>query len=107
MGPAVDHDLRRRADGDRHLAGRGPPTRGKKLAVSQWGGWGVQGFTGSADKKGDDPVYVQNMYDFFNAHADAIAYENYYGRPALHRLFPTTVFPRSSALYRQLWSAGQ
>jgi hypothetical protein len=81
--------------------------RGKKLAVSEWGVWGVEGFTGSVDTKGDDPVYVQNMYDFFDAHADAIAYENYYGRPALHRLFPTTVFPRSSALYRRLWSGGQ
>ena len=82
-------------------------SRGKKLAVSEWGVWGVEGFTGSVDTKGDDPVYVQNMYDFFKAHAAAIAYESYYGRPALHRLFPTTVFPRSSALYRQLWSAGQ
>jgi hypothetical protein len=47
------------------------------------------------------------MDAFFRAHAGAIACENYYGRPARHRLFPTTVFPRSSALYRQLWSAGE
>jgi hypothetical protein len=81
--------------------------RGKKLAVSEWAVWGVAGFTGSVDRKGDDPVYVQNMHAFLEAHAPAIAYENYFDCLDRHRLFPDTRFPKASAAYRQLWSAGR
>jgi hypothetical protein len=69
--------------------------------------WGVAGFTGSVDRKGDDPVYVQNMHAFLEAHAPAIAYENYFDCLDRHRLFPDTRFPKASAAYRQLWSAGR
>jgi hypothetical protein len=79
----------------------------KKLAVSEWAVWGVAGFTGSVDRKGDDPVYVRNMHAFLEAHAPAIAYENYFDCLDRHRLFPDTRFPKASAAYRQLWSAGR
>jgi hypothetical protein len=81
--------------------------QGKKLAISEWAVWGVQGFIGAVDAKGDDPVYVRNMHAFFRAHAGAIAYENYFDCLDRHRIFPASLFPRASAAYQQLWSAGQ
>ncbi len=46
------------------------------------------------------------MHAFLEAHAPAIAYENYFDCLDRHRLFPDTRFPKASAAYRQLWSAG-
>jgi len=43
--------------------------RGKKLAVSEWGVWNQ----GSVAKS-DNPVYVDNMYRFFQANVADIAY---------------------------------
>ena len=74
--------------------------RHKPLAVSEWGLWGN-------NTAGDDPVYIRNMYQFFEQHANVLAYENYYDCGSLHELYPATLFPKASALYRQLWSAGQ
>ena len=44
---------------------------GKRLAVSEWGIWQRGGQTAAA---ADDPVYVHNMWQFFQANAPTIAY---------------------------------
>jgi hypothetical protein len=75
-------------------------TRGKKLAVSEWGLWGNTA-------AGDTPVYIANMYRFFKENAEYIEYESYFNCKLLHEVFPSTRFPRAAATYSQLWSAGQ
>lgn len=77
---------------------------GKKLAVSEWGVWDWDG-NGPVD--GDNPFYIQKMYEFFKANAADIEYETYYNYTSKHQLYPNSPFPRSSNKYRQLWSAGQ
>jgi hypothetical protein len=76
--------------------------RGKKLAVSEWGVWNQ----GSVAKS-DNPVYVDNMYRFFQANVADIAYENYFNCPEKHRIGAAGLFPKASAKHRELWSAGQ
>src|SRR4051794_1317751 len=70
--------------------------RGKKLAVSEWGLWGTSSVA-------DTPVYIENMFRFFRTHASRLAYESYFQCAALHRMYPSTEFPRASGTYRQLW----
>jgi beta-mannanase len=77
-------------------------SRGKRLAVSEWGVWDQGDLA-----KADNPVYVENMYRFFRDNAADIAYENYYNRPLKHQLFPSTRFAQARARYQELWSAGQ
>jgi beta-mannanase len=77
-------------------------SRGKRLAVSEWGVWDQGDLA-----KADNPVYVENMYRFFRDNAADIAYENYYNRPTVHQLFPSTRFAQARARYQELWSAGQ
>jgi hypothetical protein len=77
---------------------------GKGLAVSEWGVWDQ----GQGAAAADDPVYIRNMYAFFKAHATDLAYESYFDdRPGVNQIFPAGPFPKASAAYRQLWSAGQ
>jgi hypothetical protein len=77
--------------------------RGKKLGVPEWGVWNQ----GISEAAADNPVYIENMYRFFRDNAADIAYENYYNTPLKHQLHPSTRYPRASARYRELWSAGQ
>jgi hypothetical protein len=76
---------------------------GKRLGVPEWGVWNRSVAAAAAD----DPVYIQNMFRTFLTNATTIAYDNYYNCPTAHRLHPDTLFPRSSALYRQLWTRGR
>jgi hypothetical protein len=77
--------------------------RGKKLGIAEWGIWDQ----GQGPLRADNPLYIENMFTFFKANAENIAYENYYNCPTQHRIFPTTNFPLSAARYRQLWSGGE
>jgi hypothetical protein len=72
--------------------------RGKKLAVSEWGTWDQGDIS-----KADNPVYIDNMYQFFRTNAANIAYENYYNRSLRHQLYPSTKFPKARVRYQQLW----
>jgi hypothetical protein len=67
--------------------------RGKKVGVGEWGLW----------TDGDNPDYVRRMFEQFRASAAHLAYENYYNRPAVHRLHPTTRYPEAARAYRELW----
>jgi hypothetical protein len=75
-------------------------SRGKKLSVPEWG------VATGAGAGGDNPFYVQKMHETFRRNASSIAYEGYFNCGDRHRLYPNTLFPRSSAAYRQFWSSG-
>jgi hypothetical protein len=77
-------------------------SRGKKLAVGEWGVW-----ANGTNTAPDDPVYVDNMYRFFKANAASIAYESYFNAMAdQHLLCPTTRFPNAAAMYKADWASG-
>ncbi len=71
--------------------------------MPEWGVWDQGGGAAAAD----NPLYVENMYRFFRDNAADIAYENYYNRPLVHQLYPSTKFTKARARYKELWSAGQ
>lgn len=83
-------------------------SKGKKLAVPEWGIGGPVKCKSPKLRPGyDNPLYIQNMYNFFAANAADIAYEALFnGRdpgPGGYRLNPTTARPLAAALYRELW----
>lgn len=73
-------------------------SRGKQLGCSEWGI--------NAGRYGciDNPLYIENMHDFFVRNSGGIAYENYFNQKSYHQLMPGTRNPKASAKYRQLWS---
>jgi hypothetical protein len=78
---------------------------GKKVGVGEWGVASCSGNGG-----GDNPFYIQKMWDTFVANADVMGYEAYYHDAAPNNVCSTIMNggqnPTSSALYRRLWSAG-
>lgn len=72
----------------------------KKLAFGEWG---------IGDRRGggfDNPLYIQNMYNFFRANQNLIAYESYFNCGPVDKGFvlnPESANPRSAALYKSLW----
>ena len=73
--------------------------RGKKIACSEWG------INAGRYDCADNPLYIENMHQFFSANADILAYENYFNQKGYHQLTPNDLNPRSSARYKQLWGA--
>ena len=45
-------------------------SKGKKLEISEWG----------VGRRGDNPTYIQNMYEFFRDAGDGLAHEGYHQR---------------------------
>lgn len=78
--------------------------RGKRFSVPEWGVVRADG------GGGDNPFYVQKMYDVFLANADILAYEAYYNNSEAGNvkssLLNPELNPQSAKLYRQLFSAG-
>lgn len=73
--------------------------RGKLLACSEWGiNSGRYGCK-------DNPLYIENMYQFFVNNKDILAYENYFNQKGFHQLTPADLNPLSSAKYKQLWGS--
>ena len=72
---------------------------GKGFAVPEWGLHGVQG-------PGDNPFFMQKMFDFFQANKDVLVYENYFDEPAdyIHNSLMSGQDPQSAAVYRKLWA---
>lgn len=74
----------------------------KKFSVAEWGVVSQVPYGG-----GDNPSFIQGMYDTFKANADVIAYEAYFSSAAegdvKSSLVDPNQNPRSSALYRRLW----
>jgi Glycosyl hydrolase family 26 len=74
---------------------------GKPMAIPEWGV--VHGADGTGG--GDDPAFVEHMFDFMTNRKNDVAYEQYfdYGSGfADHRFGPGTRFPRSQAAFRAL-----
>ncbi len=67
-------------------------SKGKKLEISEWG----------VGRRGDNPTYIQNMYEFFRDAGDGLAHEGYLNGNG-HELYSRTAFPKSSAIYRTLF----
>jgi Glycosyl hydrolase family 26 len=77
---------------------------GKKVSVGEWGVTSCSGNGG-----GDNPFYIQKMYDTFKANADVIAYESYFNDAQPGNVCTSIVNggqnPKSSALYKSLFGA--
>jgi len=75
---------------------------GKKLGVGEWGVVSQAPYGG-----GDDPAFVQGMWDTFSANRDIMAYEMYFNSAdegnVKSSLFNPDQNPASSTRYRQLW----
>ena len=67
-------------------------SKGKKLEMAEWGGGRV----------GDNPAYIQKMYNFFRSAGDGLAHEGYLNNGE-HQLYSATRLPKTSAMYRQLF----
>ena len=58
--------------------------------------------SGASAGAGDNPTYIQNMYEFFRDAGDGLAHEGYLNGNG-HELYSRTAFPKSSAIYRTLF----
>jgi hypothetical protein len=73
----------------------------KKFAIPEWG-LTKTGAHGS----GDNPYYITAMHDFLRAHADTLAFENYFNEPDSYlqsALWNPTQNPRAATRYAELW----
>jgi hypothetical protein len=75
---------------------------GKKVGVGEWGVTSCSGNGG-----GDNPFYIQKMWDTFSAAKDVMGYESYYHDPMPGNVCSTIMNggqnPKASALYKQLF----
>ena len=92
------------------IAGRSVP-----IVVGEWGLWQIAdpAHPAGADRPagGDDPTYIQNMYDWMSDPANNVAVECYFESPAdgdssLSGIFHPTAYPKSAALFKQLFGSG-
>lgn len=67
-------------------------SKGKRLELAEWG----------VGRRGDNPAYIESMYDFFRSAGDGLAHEGYLNGNG-HELYSRTRWPRSSARYRDLF----
>lgn len=69
--------------------------RGKEVGVSEWGVINSE--------VGDNPLYIEKMYETFLAGADVMAYETYFYSEAHGTVLGGGSNPESSQAYRALW----
>ncbi|MEX5632957.1 glycoside hydrolase family 26 protein [Parafrankia sp. FMc2] len=82
---------------------------GKQFSVPEWGLVGRSdteaGRAGQAG--GDNPVYIQKMYETFRANADVLAYETYFNDSRAGNVHSSLVSPNenpnSAGVYASLW----
>jgi hypothetical protein len=75
-------------------------SRAKPMGITEWGVAAMTNGRGG----GDDPAFVDHMFDFMTDPANNVAYEHYFntGSPADdHTLTGATKFPKSAAEYRR------
>ncbi len=83
-------------------------TTSKPLCFPEWGTWGLGG---DGRGGGDDPYYIQQMYNYIQNPANNVAWSIYFDVPASdgnHQLSSSasegpTAFPNSAALFFQLF----
>jgi hypothetical protein len=77
---------------------------GKKVGVGEWGVTSCSG-----DGGGDNPFYIQKMYDTFKANADVMGYEAYFNDAAPGNVCSSIVNggqnPKSASLYKSLFGS--
>jgi hypothetical protein len=66
----------------------------RKMRIG-FGEWGV-------GRDGDNPQYIQDMYDFFKEAGSDLSHEAY-NNSGKYQLFPVATMPKSSALYQKLF----
>jgi hypothetical protein len=74
---------------------------GKKLSVPEWAVASPEYWPGHAG--GDDPGYIDDMYDFFRSCGNTLAYESYFNGPGSSISNPDQN-PDAAQEYRKLWS---
>ena len=72
-------------------------TRNKLFSCSEWG------VNNGRYTCTDNPLYIENMHEFFTTNVDIIAYENYFNQKRYHQLTPSDINPNSSKKYMELW----
>ncbi len=72
---------------------------GKPFSVDEWGVWAHEG---KADFRygGDNPAFIQGMYDFFMSNKDSLGYESYFN--GAESTFNSHA-PQSRQMYERLW----
>ncbi|MBE3203471.1 MULTISPECIES: glycoside hydrolase family 26 protein [Parafrankia] len=82
---------------------------GKQFSVPEWGLVASSGTEAgrSGQAGGDNPVYIQQMYETFRANADVLAYETYFKDSRAGNVHSSLINPnenpKSSAVYASLW----
>ncbi|OHV30506.1 hypothetical protein CC117_06040 [Parafrankia colletiae] len=80
---------------------------GKLFSVPEWGVVSQQNTKAGMNGGGDNPVYIQEMYNIFRRNAGILAYEAYFNDDIVGNVRSTLVNPNrhpgSSALYQRLW----
>ncbi|WP_462186829.1 glycoside hydrolase family 26 protein, partial [Frankia sp. CcWB2] len=78
---------------------------GKKVGVGEWGVASCSG-----DGGGDNPFYIQKMFDTFKAASDVMGYEAYFSDPTPGNVCSTITNggqnPKASAMYKKLFGSG-
>jgi len=79
-------------------------SRGKKLAVGEWGVRDYGSKTTYYIGNGDNPVFVDKMVEFFRRNAGSLAYESYFNckhsNGDVYMIYPTSNNPKAASAYR-------
>ncbi len=69
-----------------------------------FGEWGLSKIAGN-NAGGDNPAFIQQMWDFFQKNKDVVVFECYFDETADNMLNSLVAgqMPQSAALYKQLW----
>jgi len=73
---------------------------GKQFSVPEWADVNSDQWPGESG--GDDPAYIKDMYDFFAANANEIAFESYFCG-AGYCIDNPDEYPQSASEYQSLW----
>jgi hypothetical protein len=76
---------------------------GKGASYAEWGTARSQNGNNAG---GDNPYFIQAMWDFLWANRDVVAFESYFDEPSTYissSIFGAAQNPQAAALYRKLW----
>jgi len=94
----------------KYIIGPFAMAHGKPIGFTEWGVWSEAGVNGSTPGGGDNPYFIQQMYNYINDPANNVAYTVYFeanppgGNHKLCCAPSETEFPKSSALFQKLFS---
>ena len=82
---------------------------GKPMVIGEWGLWQLN--DGNHPSGGDDPTYIQNMYNWMSDPKNNVAVECYFEAPAdgdssLSGIFHPTSFPNAANQFLKLFGSG-